>query len=140
MGQIVMSPLAVIFVPGFWEGASVSSPVSELLRASGHYSVSVATLRSTGNPSPGNPTLEDDTGAIRNHIEHLVNGDNEVVLVLHSAGGFLGCNAIKGLTAKERTPLGLKGGVKKIIFVCAGVFEKGTMTGALPFFDIKVRN
>ena len=136
--SIAMPETSIVLVPGFWEGPSVYTPVLELLRQDSDYSVIVGVLPSTGVPSPGNPTLADDTTTIRCLIESQINGDKDVVLVLHSAGGYIGCNAIQGLTAKERTGRGLKGGVKRIVFLCAGIFEKGSTTGFMPFFDIKV--
>lgn len=133
--KLTMSQVSVVMVPGFWEASAVFSPVLEALKQDSNCRVSVATLESTGRSSPGNPTLEDDTAVIRAHIKNQIHDSNDVVLVLHSAGGYLGCNAIKDLTATERVKLGLKGGVKRIVFLCAGVFEKGTKTGPMPFFD-----
>ena len=62
----------------------------------------------------------------------------EVLLVLHSAGAFLGSMAIEGLSVGERKERGEKGGVAKIVFLAGAVWAEGFRHGPLPFFDYKV--
>lgn len=64
----------------------------------------------------------------------------EILLVLHSAGAFLGSMAIEGLSCKERSTAGQKGGVTKIVFLAGAVWEEGFQHGPLPFFDYQVRS
>ena len=105
----------VLYVPGFWEGVEPFQQVASLLSAK-NIAVATSALRSTGTSSPGNPSMHDDIATIRSSVETLTAEDKETVMVLHSAGGFLGSNAIEGLTAKARTAKGLKGGVVGIVF------------------------
>jgi pimeloyl-ACP methyl ester carboxylesterase len=114
----------IIFVPGFWEGPAVFNKVAEILEKAG-FATEMAPLVSTGQRSPGNPTMKDDIAAIRKHIEPIVDADKEVILVLHSAGGFLGSEAVENLELSKREANGKKGGVVKIIFVAAGVAGPG---------------
>ncbi|PYH91652.1 alpha/beta-hydrolase [Aspergillus ellipticus CBS 707.79] len=111
-----MAPTLLI-VPGFWEGPSVFENVASLLRADG-FTTEIATLPSTGTVSPGNPTMADDIAAIRAHLTQIVERDEEVILVLHSAGGFLGSAAME---------------VVKIVFVAGAVFPEGYEHQPLPF-------
>ncbi|KAL8887739.1 MAG: hypothetical protein Q9215_004741, partial [Flavoplaca cf. flavocitrina] len=68
----------------------------------------------TGRASPNNPSMKDDVASIRTAIAQTVEQDEkDVVLVLHSAGAFLGCMAIEGLSIKERSRQGKQGGVRK---------------------------
>ncbi|MCJ1402764.1 hypothetical protein MMC11_005985 [Xylographa trunciseda] len=126
-----MTP-TVLFVPGFWEGPTAFSHVSLLLQSQG-YATETVVLPSTGTVSPGNPSMDDDIAAVRATVEKLIGLGQDVLLVLHSAGGFLGSNAIESLGAKERSEKGLKGGVVKIVFLAGAVFPEGFKHGPLPF-------
>ena len=133
-----MAKPALVFVPGFWEGPSVFDDVSEKLQAHG-YSTAYAPLASTGHASPGNPTTLDDVQHIRGVIEPLVEEGKELVLVCHSAGGFLGSAAMKDLSLKTRAEDGKKGGVVKLVFLTAGLGPEGFIhPDFLPFYDIQV--
>ncbi|KAI9840917.1 MAG: hypothetical protein M1838_003853, partial [Thelocarpon superellum] len=96
----------IVIVPGFWEGPEVFDEVTSTLQA-------VYGYKTHGPTSPGNPTQEDDVVAIRQKLEPLVEAGEEVLLVAHSAGGFLASNAIEGLSLKERAGQGKSGGVVK---------------------------
>ena len=133
-----MAP-TILFVPGFWEGSAPFLHVASLLRAEG-YPTEIAILPSTGTVSPGNPDMYDDIAAIRSTIIKLVEKGQHTMLVLHSAGGFLGSNAIEGLSLKARQEKELPGGVSKIVFVAGAVFPEGGKHAPLPFFTYDVRS
>ncbi|PWY83358.1 alpha/beta-hydrolase [Aspergillus heteromorphus CBS 117.55] len=123
-----MTP-TIFFVPGFWEGPSVFEHVASLLRADG-FTTEITTLPSTGTVSPGNPSMADDVAAIREHLTKVVERGEEVILVLHSGGGILGSEAMKGL---DKTARGGNGGVVKIVFLVGAVFPEGHEHQPLPF-------
>ena len=123
----------ILFVPGFWEGSAPFSDVASLLQAQ-VYSTEIAILPSTGTTSPGNPNMKDDIEAICSTVTNIVDKGQHVVLVLHSAGGFLGSNAIEGLSLKARQGKQLSGGVSKIVFLARAIFPEGFKHGPLPFF------
>ena len=131
-----MAP-TILFVPGFWEGSAPFTHVASLLQAQG-YPTEIATLPSTGTVSPGNPSMKDDILAIRSTVTDLVDKGQHVVLVLHSAGGFLGSNAIEGLGLKTRQEKQLPGGVSKIVFLAGGIFPEGFKHAPPPFFTYDV--
>ncbi|EHA18810.1 hypothetical protein CBS76997_1918 [Aspergillus niger] len=122
-----MSP-TILFVPGFWEGPKVFTPVCDLLQAAG-FKTDVCTLPSTGTISPGNPAMADDIAAVRDHLTSIVQRGEEVILVLHSAGGFLGSAAMEGLS---KSAVG-QGGIVKIVFLTAAVFPEGHEHEDMPF-------
>lgn len=127
--------LTVLFVPGFWEGPTVFEKVISLLKTN-EVSAEAATLKSTGTTSPGNPDMKDDIAAIRAHIETILARKEDVLLALHSAGGFLGSEAMQGLDKKTR---GEQPGVIGIVFLAAAVFPEGYQHQPLPFAVVEVR-
>lgn len=83
--------------------------------------------------------MRDDETAIRSALKKLVEEEEkEVVMVMHSAGGFLGSAAVEGLGRKERVAKGLRGGVGKLVFLAAGVADVGFEHVDLPFMDMEV--
>ena len=130
-----MAPV-IAFVPGFWEGSEPYEKVISLLSKS--FQTVICPLISTGTTSPGNPSMEDDIAAIRKSVETILAEEKDVIMVMHSAGGFLGSNAIKGLSTKKRAEQGLKGGIIGIVFLTAAIYPPGFEHGDLPFGEIKV--
>ena len=128
-----MAPTIAI-VPGLWEGPTVFDNVASQLKAAG-FETTIAVLPSTGTKSPGNPGLKDDVAAVRKHIRGHVDQDKDVLLVLHSAGGFLAGSAIEGLETKHRSAAGKKGGVSKIVFLAGAIAPPGTEHPQLQFAD-----
>ena len=129
-----MTP-TVFFVPGLWDGPSVFNHVSSLLSKNGIKSES-ATLRSTGTISPGNPSMHDDILGIRADLEPTIARGEDVVLVLHSAAGFLGSAAFEGLAAKFRRERVEKGGVIGIVFITAGILDVGQSHPPMAAFTV----
>ncbi|KAI4184517.1 MAG: hypothetical protein LQ346_006106 [Caloplaca aetnensis] len=130
-----MTP-TIALVPGFWEGIEPFGDVIHLLRKQG-FPIMICPLVSTGTTSPGNPSMEDDIAAIRNPIEAAVMEGGDIVVVMHSAGGFLGSNAIEGLGAKARKEQGRTGGVVGLVFITGALFPEGFEHGDLPFGEVK---
>ncbi|KAI9691562.1 MAG: hypothetical protein M1822_007633 [Bathelium mastoideum] len=130
-----MSRPCIVFVPGFWEGPAVFDGIrATLLKAYGYSTTTIARL-STGFASPNNPTQEDDITVIRTALEVLVHRGNTIVLVVHSAGGFIGMSAVPGLTVSERKSAGLLGGIAKIVAITAALVREDKFDQFPPFFD-----
>lgn len=127
----------ILFVPGLWEGPEVYNQIAAQLQGEG-YSAMIAWLLSTGTVSPGNPSMDDDIAGIRITAEALVDAGTEVIMVLHSAGGFLGSSAIEGLSRKARAAQGLEGGIAYLVILTGALVAEGTPHGHRPFFDVKV--
>lgn len=81
----------------------------------------------------------DDVQHIRSAIEPVVEEGKEVVLVCHSAGGFLGAAAVKDLGLHKRAGDGKKGGVSKLVFLAAGLGPEGWRhPDHVDFVDVQV--
>ncbi|TVY48645.1 hypothetical protein LOCC1_G003961 [Lachnellula occidentalis] len=129
-----MTP-TILFVPGYWEGPATFEHVISLLVSQG-YPTEITELVSTGTTSPGNPSMLDDIAAIRLEVQKLVQEEEkDVILVVHSIAGMLGPSAIEGLGSKVRSDAGLKGGVRKIVFLAAAAAPEGFTHGPMPFFE-----
>jgi pimeloyl-ACP methyl ester carboxylesterase len=128
-----MAP-TLFLVPGLWEGPGAYAPLQAWLEQSG-FKVVVTSLLSTGTKYPGNPTMEQDIASIHADLEKTVDaaGSEGVVAVLHSAGGFIGSNAIEGLTIEARKAQQKTGGVRKIVFIAAGIAPEGSDQFGGPF-------
>jgi pimeloyl-ACP methyl ester carboxylesterase len=125
----------IVIVPGFWEGTLPFTDLTKLLQSHA-YSVMFAPLLSTGQCSPNNPTMHDDIAGIRGVLAPLIEQEKKsVLLVCHSAGGFLGSAAIEGLIQSHRVEKGLEGGVIGLVLLAAGIAPEGHVHTAQAFMD-----
>ncbi|PVH82890.1 alpha/beta-hydrolase [Cadophora sp. DSE1049] len=125
----------IVLIPGIWVGPKIYDLVSSTLQTH-HYPTTTVTLPSTGRPSPGNPSMHDDESFIRSKLSTLIETEQkDVLIVMHSAGGFLGTAAVKELSKKVRSEKGLRGGVVGYVFLSAAVVEVGHVHVDLPLFD-----
>lgn len=134
-----MAEPTIIFVPGFWEGPTIFAPVISKIESEYGYHTSTVTLPSTGTLPPSIKTFADDVKAIQRAIENHVEEGRDVIVIAHSAGGFLSSEAVKGLSVKDRSSLQKKGGVRKMIFLTGMLIPEGTKhQNDQPFFNIQV--
>ena len=124
------------------ESGFIFEKLGPQLEAKG-YSISIAPLVSTGvaySPPPAHtPSLHDDEAAIRKVIEPLVESGKDVVIVAHSAGGYISAGAVQGLCKPKRKQSGKTGGVVYFVFYCAGIAPIGFKhTPERPFADYQV--
>jgi hypothetical protein len=82
--------------------------------------------------------MKDDIAAVRQQMEHVISQGDEILLVLHSAGGFIGSEAMEGLSKHQRQRQGHNGGVIGIIFIAGAVFPKGHQHQPLPCAIVEV--
>jgi pimeloyl-ACP methyl ester carboxylesterase len=118
-----MSKPTIVMVPGAWHKPSVYSEVAAALEKHGYPTVSLA-LPSVG-AIPPHKDFNGDVAAIRNCVTELVSDGKEVVLVVHSYGGFPGGEAPKGLGKKECEVKGLKGGVIRYVVINGVAMPEG---------------
>lgn len=119
-----MTTPTLILVPGFWEGMAVLEPLMEILAKASPPIIDChfVPLRSTGTTSPGNPSAKEDVEGIRAVVKPLVQAGRRVVIVAHSAAGFLTAAAVEGLELGGKSTGGSGGRVEKMFFIAAGLF------------------
>ena len=116
---------SIIIVPDLWIDRSPWFLMAAQLDLMG-YPTTVVDLPSTSEDGTStNKSMVDDIAKIRLTVAELVDQGKDVTLVCHGTGGFLGCNAIEGLTTASRTKANLKGSVSRIVFVAAQLYEEG---------------
>ena len=120
-----MSPKpTIILVHGAWHSPEYYDSVRKILTAHNYPSIAVA-LPSVG-AVPALPDFSGDVQAIRTVVRQVVEEEEkEVVLLMHSYGGCPGAECLEGLGKKERAKEGKKGGVVRLVFMCAFVLGEG---------------
>ena len=80
----------------------------------------------------------DDATLVRNQIIPLLDKSHKIIMLLHSYGGVVGIEAVKGLSISERASQGLVGGVKRLVYMCGFMLKVGESVGgaSLPRPDL----
>lgn len=113
----------ILLVPGAWHSPDLYAPMTNLLVAEGYEYIGIS-LTSTG----ADPALENwdpDVELIHKTVLGVLDQGKDVVLVVHSYGGLVGSEAMKGLGKKQRESEGKKGGVVRLVYICAFFLELG---------------
>ncbi|KAF5000515.1 hypothetical protein FGRMN_1682 [Fusarium graminum] len=132
----------ILFAPGAWHKASCFDPVRETLHSEG-WTTEAVEYPSVG-AEPPTKGLDEDADAVRSALQRLSDEGDHIVLVVHSYGGLVGANAVKGLGYHQRRGQGLPGGVVMFVYLAAFVTPLGLsikqMLGGqfLPWMNIQV--
>lgn len=113
----------ILLVPGAWHSPDLYAPMTDLLVAEGYEYIGIS-LASIG----ADPALENwdpDVELIHKTVLGVLDQGKDVVLVVHSYGGLVGSEAMKGLGKKQRESEGKKGGVVRLVYICAFFLELG---------------
>lgn len=113
----------IVLVPGGFHVSSVMDTFSGELQKAGYNTRSMG-LKTVGNPEL---SINDDATALRLELlDPLIEQQGkDVVLYLHSYAGFPGSAAIRGLSKKERSVQGKKGGIIGLIYQTAFIPKQG---------------
>lgn len=131
-----------VLAPGAWHTPDCYQIVQDKLHAQGLETRAVA-YPSVGAEPPTKGAF-DDAAAVRAEVQALADQGRQVILVGHSYGGFVICEASKGLGYKQRKAEGKEGGIVLLVFLSAFVVPKGLslikMLGGnpLPWMDFQV--
>ncbi|KAF4495365.1 Alpha beta hydrolase fold-1 [Fusarium agapanthi] len=119
----VSSNPTIVFAPGAWHLAPCFDPIREALHSRGWTTEAVEYPSVEAEP----PTkgLDDDADAVRTVLQRLADKREQIVLVVHSYGGLVGANAVKGLGYRQRKEQGLPGGVIMFVYLAAFVTPLG---------------
>lgn len=98
--------------------------VETRLKTAGYNYIGVKTPSVRIEP-PFPKDLSDDIGAVRAALNEAVAEENDVVLVMHSYGGFPGAAACKGMSKEDRSKDGKKGGVVRLVYIASFATKEG---------------
>jgi pimeloyl-ACP methyl ester carboxylesterase len=112
------SNIAFVLVPGSFSPTSFFHKIVPLLEERGYLAVPTA-LQSAGERAQGPATFADDVSFIKATIQKLVDDGKDVILAMSSYGGYPGTESTQGLSKKERTEKGLKGGVIALVYLAS---------------------
>ncbi|KAL4993613.1 alpha/beta-hydrolase [Aspergillus recurvatus] len=118
-----MSP-TIVLVPGGWHYPAHYGKFTSALRDLGH-EVFVPTLLSMNGARPPNSTVFTDADHIHSFVESLADTGREVIVLMHSYGGQVGTNGLDQLDVQSRRAKNLRGGVVRLIYVCAQALQLG---------------
>ena len=118
-----MASPTIVIVPGACQTPAFYAPFAEALQTVSIPSVVVP------NPSCGaSPSHKDfsaDVSLIRKTVTALLDDGEDVVVLMHSYGGFPGSAALKSLGKMERKEKGEKGGVIRLVYACSYAAREG---------------
>lgn len=117
-----MSRPVFVLLHGAWHSPRCWSRVIQELEKAGHTAVAPA-LPSTGS-TPPTPDWAQDVEVIRRTVSELV-VEHDVVVVAHSFSGLTGGTALQGLDKDACRAQGLRGGVVRMIYICAFLVPEG---------------
>ncbi|OAP61744.1 hypothetical protein AYL99_03947 [Fonsecaea erecta] len=131
----------IVFVPGAWHSPEAFYLVVGELEAAGYETRGVR-LASVGSPEPLKD-FQPDVEAIQQVLRPLIEDEEkDVLLFVHSYGGVVGNEAVKGFDKVSREKQGKKGGVSHIYLCCAFALPEGVSLmdalnqTPLPWFQI----
>ncbi|KAJ5822559.1 hypothetical protein N7447_004899 [Penicillium robsamsonii] len=118
-----MSNPSIVIVPGAWHRpAHFEGLIDELAKI--NYDAEAVTMPSVDS-SPPLATWDQDAQAVREMIMSKLDAGKDVVVLAHSFGGIAMSEGAKGLGKKERGAQGLKGGIIKLVYMCAMALPEG---------------
>ncbi|KAL4904570.1 hypothetical protein BDW74DRAFT_178667 [Aspergillus multicolor] len=115
----------IVIVHGAWHNPTHYCGLADALRALGH-EVLIPGLLSMNGARPPNADLYTDTDHIRRYVEPLADAGRTLVVLMHSYGGQVGTNALKGLDTRTRKEANLPGGVVRLVYMCAHALTEET--------------
>ncbi|RYP56778.1 hypothetical protein DL770_010814 [Monosporascus sp. CRB-9-2] len=116
---------AIVIVHGGWHVPASYEKLATALESAG-YEVHVPRLPSMNQARPPNADLSTDTELVRSYVEALVGAGRTVLALLHSYGGQVGTNALRGLGLEARSAAGLAGGVSHLVYLSGYAVPEGT--------------
>lgn len=106
-----MAKPVIVLAPGAWHPVSCFNNLTALLTAAGYETQTIVFPAVYRAREIKEPSLEHDITAVRAVVESLILAGREVVLVMHSWGGFPASSALEGLAQ----------GVRHLVYMAAFV-------------------
>ncbi|CAD6581883.1 MAG: hypothetical protein ASARMPREDX12_000692 [Alectoria sarmentosa] len=119
---------AIVLVHGAWHVPEHYSDFVQQLQQAG-FEVFCPRLPTCDESKRLTADMFADAQVVRNQVVSLVGQSREIIMLLHSYGGAVGTEAVKGLSSSERATKGLHGGVVRLIYMCGFMLQVGESVG-----------
>lgn len=119
---------AIVLIHGAWHVPEHYSEFIEQLQYAG-FEVFCPRLPTCDEAQRLAADMYSDAQVVRNQVIALADKSRAVIMLLHSYGGAVGTEAIKGLSASERAGKELPGGVIHLIYMCGFMLQVGESVG-----------
>ncbi|RDW70049.1 hypothetical protein BP5796_08446 [Coleophoma crateriformis] len=122
-----MSRPTFILTPTTNHPPSVYNNLATALFRHGYTSIKISLPTVLGPQSPvASSDFQPDVIALRNGLMTLVIEDErEVIVVMHGYSSLPGCEAVRGLSKRDREREGKRGGVIRLVFIMAWLPQEG---------------
>ncbi|KAJ5173647.1 uncharacterized protein N7500_001578 [Penicillium coprophilum] len=118
-----MTNPSIVIVPGAWHRpAHFQSLIDKLAEA--NYDAEAVTMPAVDS-NPPLASWDQDAQAVRQVIMKKLDAGKDVVVLGHSFGGVAMSEGAKGLGKTERDSQGLRGGIIKLVYMCAMALPEG---------------
>jgi pimeloyl-ACP methyl ester carboxylesterase len=140
---MAVSKTTIVLVHGAWHSPACFDDLVTLLHGHG-YETRAVQLPTAGKDL--NATPIEDAVAIQETTRALAEEGKDIVLVMHSYGGFVGTASAKGLLKKDRQVEGKQGGIIHLVYLAAFLVDEGkslgeALGGAVPdWIKLEVRD
>ena len=118
----------IVLVHGAWHVPAHYTDFIQQLEKAG-FAVSCPLLPTCDETKRLTANMYSDAELVRDLVTSLLDKSLEVIMLLHSYGGAVGTEAIKGLSARERAAKGLSGGIVHLIYMCSFMLQVGESVG-----------
>lgn len=113
----------ILFITGAWHRPHLYEALFDALRSEkGYTKILAPTLPSIGGTDT---SFDADVATVRQCAVAALDEGDEVVVLMHSYGGVVGSEAVRGLDARSRGQQGKPGAVVQLIYVCAFAVPEG---------------
>jgi pimeloyl-ACP methyl ester carboxylesterase len=114
----------ILIIHGAWHHPAYFKDLNQQLQDHG-YGVACPHLPTCSNDVPPKKLFKDDVAIVRDIATSLADDGKEIVVLMHSYGGMVGTDALYDMSVSSRAEAGLKGGVKRLVYMCAFIPQKG---------------
>lgn len=119
---------AIVLVHGAWHVPEHYSDFMQQLQKAG-FEVFCPRLPTCEVTERLTADMFSDAKVVRSQVISLIDKSREVIMLLHSYGGAVGTEAVKGLSSSERATHGLHGGVIHLVYMCGFMLQVGESVG-----------
>ena len=116
----------IVFIPSFFHTPAHYGPLSRYLDIQGYDNFALRLPSIGERAGTSSAGMSEDVATVLRVLEALVRDEEEdIVLVMHSYGAVLGCQAVQGLGSTRRNKEGKKCGMVSLVIVGGLLVEEG---------------